>query len=159
MSAWGSRQEIFNGRRLVSDPLEVELTGNLPVWLALPADQMPEGVPDAAAHPFVVYAVVVAAVAYVLATAVAKVAEPISSALARIREHRQASEDARIRDLSSQVDHLLGEVAVLRERLTALDRHLSAHAAWDRRVLTAAISAGVDPAELGPAPPLWPVID
>lgn len=120
------------------------------------ADQLPEGVPDAAAHPWVVYAVVAAAVAYVVATAVAKVAEPVSAAMTRYRQHRQASEDARILDLDSQVDHLKGRVTTLEQRQQRQDNYLAAHAVWDREVLSAAILSGMDPEQVGPIPPLWP---
>lgn len=153
-------QEIFQRRQLVTDPLvEPVTTGNHPGAVALAADQLPEGVPDAAAHPWVVYAVVAAAVAYVLATAVAKVAEPISSALTKYREHRQASEDARIRDLDRQVDHLLGRVTTLELRQQRQDTFLAEHAAWDRTVLQAAIAAGLTLEDLGQPPPLWPPIE
>lgn len=156
----GGRQEIFQAGVLVSDPLEPLPAARFAV-ATVPADQseVPEGVPEAVAHPLVVYAAVAAAVLWVLARAAATVAGPVSEALTKLRTHRQQSEDARIRDLSSQVDHLMGEVAVLRERLTVLDRHLIAHAEWDRQLLQHAIARGLDADDIGPPPPLWPTME
>lgn len=153
----GVTQEIFNGRQLLSDPLEP--SGQEIFLVQLSTEQLPEGVPDAAAHPLVVYAVVAAAVAYVLAMAVAKAADPISSVLTKRREYKQASEDARIIDLSHQVDHLAGRVYTLEARQIKQDQYLFVHAAWDQRLLELAIQSGIDLDDIGQPPPLRPPMD
>ena len=49
--------------------------------------------------------------------------------------------DARIRDLSSQVDHLEGRIYTLERRQQRQDAYLYAHAVWDQKMLEAAIKA------------------
>lgn len=112
---------------------------------------------DVATHPVVVYTTVIAVAGYVLATAIAKVvgplAEAMESAAERRRQYRQRAEDARILDLSSQVDHLAGRVWTLEQSADRQATYLTLHAAWDHEVTMAALAAGV---EVPPAPPLRP---
>ena len=113
--------------------------------------------PDAAGHPVVTYAVVAAAVLYVVALAIAKAADPVSAALEKRRNFKQRAEDARIVDLDAQVDHLAGRVFTLEQRQQAQDLALYAHALWDAQVIEAALAGGIDLAStIGPPPPLRP---
>lgn len=112
------------------------------------------GVPDPS--PIVVYVALAGAVLYIAAKSVAQVVEPISAALTKRREFKQANEDARIVDLSHQVDHLAGRVHTLEERAQRQDRALDRHAAWDHQMIQAAIRAGLDVPE---PPPLRPTIE
>lgn len=121
-----------------------------------PTPANPVDVPGVDAHPVVVWVAIASAVLVLLSYAVARAAGPVSEALQRWREHRQAGEDARILDLSAQVDHLAGRVFTLEQRQQRQDAYLYAHAEWDRAVLAAAIRHGLDLEELSTPPPLWP---
>lgn len=123
------------------------------------AGQLPDGVPDAAAHPLVVYALVAAVVVRLLAPAVANAAESVTDVLTKRREHKQQTEDARIIDLDSQVQHLSGRIFTLEERQRKQDLYLYEHAVWDQHILDACIKAGIDLEGIGQPPPLRPPID
>lgn len=118
-----------------------------------------EGLADAATHPAVVWTAIITACVVVASLAFAKVAEPLAVSWGKIREARQKSEDARIRDLSSQVDHLAGRVYTLERRQQKQDAYLYAHAVWDQKMLEAAIKAGLDIEDIGQPPPLRPPLD
>jgi hypothetical protein len=118
-----------------------------------------EGLTDAATHPAVVWTAVAAACIVVILLAFARVAEPVAGAWGKLREARQKGEDARIQDLSSQVDHLAGRVYTLEQRQQRQDAYLYAHAVWDQRMLDAAIRSGLDLEDIGPPPPLRPPLD
>ena len=108
------------------------------------------------ASPVVVWVTIGTVVLVLVTRALASAAPNVSEALTRIRNHRQAAEDAKVRDLSSTVDHLAGRVYTLEQRTQRQDRYLYEHAQWDRQVLQAAIEAGLDVDTLGTPPPLWP---
>lgn len=125
-----------------------------------PTPAEPVKVPGVDAHPIVIWAAIMAAVSVMLAHAIARAVGPVSEAIQRWREHKQASEDARIVDLSGQVDHLAGRVFTLEQRQQRQDRYLFEHAQWDRKILAAAIRLGLDDTDdLGTPPPLWPPVD
>lgn len=112
--------------------------------------------PTVDASPIVVWVTIGTVVLVLVARSLASAAPNVSEALTRIRTHRQAAEDAKVRDLSSSVDHLAGRVYTLEQRSQRQDRYLYEHAQWDRQVLQAAIEAGLDVDTLGMPPPLWP---
>lgn len=118
-----------------------------------------EQLTESATNPAVIWTAVAAACVVVVLLAFARVAEPVSTAWAKLREARQRGEDARIRDLSAQVDHLAGRVYTLEQRQQRQDAYLYAHAVWDQKMVEAAIRAGLDLDDIGPPPPLRPPID
>lgn len=122
--------------------------------------------PDVASHPLVVWAAVAAALIYIMATALAKAVPPLLEAKANAhrvraeaaatgRRYRQEEEDARVLDLSTQVDHLAGRVWTLEQERERWRDALVRHAAWDHLMLTRALAAG--DGEVTPPPPLWPL--
>lgn len=118
-----------------------------------------EQLSDAATHPAVIWTAVATACVVVILLAGARVVEPLAAAWQKWREARQKSEDARILDLSHQVDHLAGRVYTLERRQQKQDAYLYAHAVWDQKMLEAAIKAGLDIADIGDPPPLRPPLD
>lgn len=113
--------------------------------------------PDAASNPVVVYVVVATACLSAVVLALARLAGPMGEALEsagnRRRAYRQSAEDARIVDLSHQVDHLAGRVWTLEQARERQSAALIAHAIWDQQMTTAAIAAGLD---VTVPPPLYP---
>lgn len=118
-----------------------------------------EQLTDSATHPAVVWTAVAAACLVVIVLAVTRLVEPVSTGWAKIREARQKGEDARIKDLSAQVDHLAGRIYTLEQRQTRQDAYLYAHAMWDQKVIEAYIAAGLDIESIGLPPPLRPPLD
>lgn len=118
-----------------------------------------EQLTDSATSPVVVWTTIAAACIVVVTLTFAKVAEPVATAWGKLREARQKSEDARIKDLSHQVDHLAGRVFTLEQRQQKQDAYLYAHAVWDQRMVEAAIKAGLDLDDIGQPPPLRPPMD
>lgn len=118
-----------------------------------------EQLTESATNPAVVWTAVAAACLVVVLLAFARVAEPVTSAWSKLREARQKSEDARIRDLSSQVDHLAGRIYTLEQRQQKQDAYLYAHAVWDQKILEAAIKLGINLDDIGAPPPLRPPLD
>jgi len=107
--------------------------------------------PDAANNPVVVWTVVACACITAIILAFAKLVSPVGEALEQRRQIKQRAEDARIRDLSEQVDHLAGRVYTLETNATRQDRYLLEHAKWDHEMQMAAINAGL---EVPDPPPL-----
>lgn len=114
---------------------------------------------DAATQPAVIWTAVITACVGIILLAAAKVAEPVASAWQKLREARQKAEDARILDLSHQVDHLAGRVYTLERRQQKQDAYLYAHAVWDQKMVEAAIKAGLNLEDIGEPPPLRPPLD
>lgn len=118
------------------------------------------GAVDAATHPAVIWTVVVTACVSAVFLAAARVLPPMTDALSRMRERsrvaRQKTEDARIKDLSEQVDHLAGRVWSLEQSRVRQDAALMAHAVWDQQLIALAIEAGIT---VPTPPPLYPPPD
>jgi len=116
--------------------------------------------PDAAESPVVIWTVILTTCAVAILLAIAKVVGPLGEAFEsnaeRHRQYKQRDEDARIVDLSSQVDHLAGRVYTLELQQHRQDQYLVEHAKWDHELLMAAIAAGLEVSE---PPPLRPPID
>lgn len=106
--------------------------------------------PDAASSPWVVRTVVAAACVTAVLLAAARVVEPLGEAWEKLRRYRQRSEDARIKDMSEQVDHLAGRVYTLEQQQLRQDRYLLEHAKWDHELMMAAINAGLEVSEPPP---------
>lgn len=115
-----------------------------------------DSLPDAAAHPAVVWTVVATACISAVLIAATRLAGPLSEALERKRQFKQKAEDARIKDLSEQVDHLAGRVYTLEARERKRDQYLLEHAKWDHDLMMAAIKVGLDVSE---PPPLRPPME
>lgn len=117
-------------------------------------------VADAADNTLVVYTVVATACLSVVVLAFARLVGPLGEALQsaaeRRRAYRQRAEDARILDLSQQVDHLGGRVWTLEQARERQSVALIAHAVWDQALISRAIEAGL---EVTPPPPLYPPPD
>lgn len=115
------------------------------------------GLDRAADSALVVWAAIGMAVFVTICVGLAKGVPPIVEAWGAMsekrRQLRQRAEDARIVDLSEQVDHLTGRVWTLERSQERQRDALVAHAQWDTHVLAAAIAAGVD---VTAPPPLWP---
>lgn len=122
-------------------------------------------VEDSATHPVVIWATIAAAVLVLVAVTLSRVLPPILDAKSRLQEARlaaaaarekaaQAAEDARILDLSHQVDHLAGRVWSLEQQRERQQAALIEHAAWDQQLIHAAIAAGV---AVQSPPPLYAV--
>lgn len=133
--------------------------GLCPAWAANPADPAPAGdqLVDVATEPLVVWFVIVSACAAILLRTLSGSIPPAVEAWGRMREtrrrDRQRGEDARILDLSEQVDHLAGRVWTLEQDKARHSEALIRHAAWDQALIHAAIAAGV---AVHPPPPLYP---
>lgn len=112
---------------------------------------------DTASEPAVVWTVILVACASAVLLAAARVLPPVIEAWGKMREQvrqsRQRQEDARIKDLSEQVDHLAGRVWTLEQDRARQAAALMEHAAWDQALIHAAIAAGV---AVQPPPPLYP---
>lgn len=115
-----------------------------------------ESLPDAASHPAVIWTVVGTACVSAVILAAARLAGPLGEMIEKRRQMKQRSEDARIKDLSEQVDHLAGRVFTLEARERVRDRYLIAHAEWDHELMMAAIRAGLTVSE---PPPLRPPME
>lgn len=119
-----------------------------------------DGIDQAATSPVVVWVGIGVAVFVVVCAGLAKAVPPVVEAWGTMaekrRQFRQRAEDARILDLSEQVDHLAGRVWVLERNADRQRDALIAHAQWDQKILTAAIAAGLD---VTVPPPLWPAIE
>lgn len=131
--------------------------GLCPAWAA-PAPPPP--IEDTVTDPVVVWVGVWLTVFVAVVLALAKALPPAIEAWGKTREQvrasRQRTEDARILDLSSQVDHLAGRVFTLEQNRERHQAVLIAHAAWDQQLIHAAIAANV--AVTAP-PPLYPTSD
>lgn len=131
-------------------------TGGLGLCPVQVAAEAPSPI-ETASDPAVVWTVIIAACVSAVLLSLSRALPPAIEAWGKMRETirrtRQRAEDARIVDLSSQVDHLAGRVYTLeqnRERHTAA---LIEHAAWDQTLIHAAIEAGV---AVSKPPPLYP---
>lgn len=91
-----------------------------------------------------------------LAKAVPPVVEAWGAMAEKRRQFRQRAEDARVLDLSDQVDHLAGRVFTLEQLVERWRNQLMAHADWDQQLMAAAIAAGAD---VSKPPPLWPTFE
>jgi hypothetical protein len=111
---------------------------------------------ESASHPTVVWTVIATACLTVIILAAARLAGPLSEMFEQRRKYKQRIEDARIVDLSNQVDHLAGRIYTLEGREVRRDRYLVEHAQWDHELMMAAIAAGLD---VSPPPPLRPPLD
>lgn len=124
---------------------------------AVPARAAADPLTEAATEPAVFWTVVVSGCLSVVLVAASKVLPDAIAAWGKMREQRrrdrQAEEDARIVDLSSQVDHLAGRVWTLEQNRERMHQVLIEHAAWDQALIHAAITAGV---KVQPPPPLYP---
>lgn len=113
---------------------------------------------DAATDPIVVWVVIAAGSVAVILRSLSSVLPDVIAAWGKMREQRrrdrQASEDARIVDLSSQVDHLAGRVWTLEQNRERMQAALIDHAAWDQALIHAAVAAGVP---VTTPPPLYPI--
>lgn len=108
---------------------------------------------QAALSPLVLYIGVGVVCSLALMNGLARLMGPWGEFLEKRRTIRQRSEDARIRDLSGQVDHLSRRVDDLEEDDQAQIQLITAHAAWDYLVMEALINAGI---QVPKPPPLRP---
>lgn len=112
---------------------------------------------DTASEPAVVWTVIVAVCFAAVVGTLAKTLPPAVEAWSRMRDTRRRdrgrAEDARIVDLSEQVDHLAGRVWTLEQDKARHTATLIEHAAWDQQLIHAAIARGV---AVSAPPPLYP---
>ena len=105
----------------------------------------------------VVWALTAAAFFYAVVSGVAKVIGPlldsVETVIERRRTMRQSDEDARIVDLTNQLEHVVGRVDQLEAYARDQTTYLALHAHWDRSVTTACVAAGI---VVDPPPPLAP---
>jgi hypothetical protein len=115
---------------------------------------------DAATQPVVIWTGVACLCLAVVLRSLSSVLPDAIAAWGKMREQRrrdrQAAEDARIEDLSAQVDHLAGRVWTLEQAAQRMTAAVIAHTAWDQKLMTAAVAAGL---HVDMPPPLYPIPD